>query len=183
MKFALAAVLVFVLAFAGGIVGLLALTGNLNADALARILGTAPQQADPREQLDKFARELTQREQELKAESQRVEEEKQRIGMAEEDLQSLVQQLNEAMHYMDAAEKAAPEETELAYEERLAETANTLAAMDEANAARALEQWTPERAAEVLLKIREKDRGGILDEMTDDEQVAQILEHLKDGGA
>lgn len=177
MRFVLIAGLVFVLTFAASLAAVLAATGNLNADALNRILGRGGAPAPAGEQadeLDAFAVALKQREQELTAQRKQLDEDKKRMRMAQEDLDELTKRLDQLLQQAAAFKQ----ESDKTQETRLQQAAETLAKMDPKKAAAALADWPADRIAEVLRNVKEKERAKILDQM-DPNQVAMVIDSLK----
>lgn len=173
LVYALAALL----AFAAGMLVPLALTGNLNAEGINRILGRAEpaELSAPREDpLGSLARKLRDREEQLRAREQQLEERLARIEQRERELDDTLEQLEEIQARLD--ERIAEEDA--ARMQRIEKMADIMAAMEPAKAAEDLESMTPDDAAEVLLLIKDRTAGAILDEMEPRKRVLihQILQ-------
>lgn len=155
---------VAVVAFAAGMLIPMAIGGNLNMDAINRALGrseppaTAAPQEDP---LGPLAQKLKEREEELEALEAELEERRARLEQRERELDDTLEQIQEIQARLD--EQMAKEDA--ARLERLSKLADMVAAMDPGNAAEDLEAMAPEDAAEVLLLVKDRTAGSILDEM------------------
>lgn len=179
MKWTVITAALVALSFLGTIVGALAFTGNLNADAIRAMVrgNSAPPVAQPSEALDAFARELKDKERNLAAEEAEIREKVKRIEMVQNDIADLMARFEKSL---PAPETASPEQDA----ERLArnqEAATTLAAMDADVAAAALQKWPKDRAAEILALVDADARADILNEMEKPDAVAEILAELQLG--
>lgn len=160
-----AIVLAAVIAFAGTLALILALTGNLNAEGFNRIVhGPPPPPERPEDQPDgllEIAAALNEREMKLEEEKKALQQERKQLEMLQRqngelraELEQLVAQLTDMLDTADADQQ-----------ERIQAAAATLAAMDSEKAASALKEWTPEQVAKILLLMDEEVRGEILNEM------------------
>jgi flagellar motility protein MotE (MotC chaperone) len=179
MKWTVVTIALVVLSFVGTILGALAFTGNLNADAIRAMVrgNSSPAVAQPGEALDAFARELKDKERTLAAEEAEIREKVKRIEMVQNDIADLMARFEKSL---PAPEVSSPEQDE----ERLSrnqQTATTLETMDADIAAAALQQWPKERAAEILALVETDARADILNEMEAPEAVAEILAELQLG--
>lgn len=176
MRILIVLVLVVVVFFATILVPL-AMSGNLNAEAMNRLLGreevsaVAEPEEDP---LGPFARKLRERELSLKAREQDIEDRALRLGLRERELDDTLDQLRQIQEQI--AQEMAGEDA--ARTKRLGKMAKMLAAMDARKAAQDLEALSPEDAAEVLLLVKDRTAGSILDEMEHRKRVMvhQILQ-------
>ncbi len=174
MKFSVIIVLVCLVSFIGALLGVMAYSDNLNRESLRNLFGIrseAPVEEGP-DDLDIYAREIRARQAELEEEERRLEEERRRLAIAQNDLEDLLAQLEETLIAYEETQTTPREQDVL-----LEEAAATISAMRGRNAARALEEWEPERIAEVLRRMEERNRASILEAM-DPEKAGPVLEHL-----
>ncbi len=175
-------VLVMILAFAGTLAMVLALTGNLNAEGFDRIVkGPPPPPENPDEAPDgllDIASALNERERNLEEEKKAVQLERKQLEMLQRqnaelraELQQVVDQLKLTLDTADADQQA-----------RVQAAADTLAAMDPKKAAPALSEWSPQQVASILLLMDEDVRGSILNAMDSKEGPSKagiILDELQ----
>ena len=153
-------------AFAGTLLVALGATGNLNAATLDRLLGKEPEQAaQPVDDIGPLARQLKEERDKLKARVATVEKEEKRLELLRRDIE---EQRDEVERLLAEVQKSMDERDEETMK-RIEETAKTVAAMEAENAAEALKLWPPEDAALVLLKMKDKERGAILDALDGDD--------------
>lgn len=170
-------VVIALAAFAGGMVLPMALSGNLNAEGIQRALGRGETEIAPapkEDALGPFARKLKEREDQLRANEQALEERTERLAQRERELDETLERIQEIQARLDE-QMAAEDEARL---ERISKMAKMMSAMDPSKAAEDLETMTPEDAAEVLLLVKERTAGSILDEMEPRKRVLihQILQ-------
>lgn len=169
--------LVAIVGFAAGVLVPMALTGNLNAEGINRVLGRdepPPLAAPKQDPLSPFALKLQEREEQVRAREQALEERLARIEQRERELDDTLAQIEEIQARLD--ERIAEEDE--ARMDRISKMADMMAAMDPGKAAEDLESMTPEDAAEVLLLVKDRTAGAILDEMEPRKRVLihQILQ-------
>ncbi len=173
----IAVVLGVLVAFAGGLAGSLAATGNLSREALLKLVAPEPPAArqgaadnagpvaemlgKERAEVAKIRAELEEREKELDAREQNIGE----------TLSSLSQK-----HELLKSEVNALDGEEL---ERLKDVAASIGEMKPQEAGASLEAMEPEQAANILRLIT-KNRGKILDAMKDVEKRNLILELMQE---
>jgi len=156
---------VLILAFAGTLAIILALTGNLNAEGFDRIVnGPPPPPENPGEAPDGLldvAGALNERAMKLDEEKKALQQERKQLEMLQRqngelrtELQQLVTQVALMLDTADEDQQA-----------RIQAAADTIAAMDAKKAAPALSGWPPEQIAAILLLIDEDVRGSILNVM------------------
>jgi len=174
MRFWVVVAVLCILTFAGTLVGVMAYSGHLNRDAVRTLLGTketAPAEEPGPDDLDIYARELRDRRAAIDEEYAQLERERRRLELVQDDLDALLEELETTLAvFGDTAPGGDADE-------RLEETAATLAAMRGRNAARALEEWEPDQVAAVLQRMDERARAGILDAMAPDKS-GPVLERL-----
>jgi len=155
-----------IVGFLAAVVGMLAATGNLNKDAVAKLLGRevevvadAPPEVDPstglvkelkteRERLTQKLKELDERDEQLNLREQEVD-----ATLAE--IQALHELINANMEKLDAAQ-----------DENLVALSKTLASMKAQEAAISLSAMEPKDAVKLLPLIKDRDRGKIMDAMS-----------------
>lgn len=160
------------LAFVLAIVGSMAASGNLNRETLNRLIGretatrtlvveedvigpVAQKLKEERENLNKKAADVEEREGQLNLREQALDE-------TLKEIRRLQEQIAGDLDTMDA-ERA----------QSLEDVAKSLSKMTPGNAASSLESWPTEEAAEILRLIKERNRGKILDAM--DQKRASLL--------
>jgi flagellar motility protein MotE (MotC chaperone) len=176
--FLLVAVLVFGLTLAGA----LAMTGNLNGEALARMVSgdtapdlAAPGAAAPSDPLSPLAQQLKRREDALKEREDRLKTWEaqllQREGSLEQmrtELEALQKQLNATVDEADAERKS-----------RIEAIAITMEKMRPERAAERLLGLPTEEAAEILALVKDKSRGKIIESM-DADQATRVLRMMQE---
>lgn len=178
---AMLAFITFVLA----LLGLLAATGNLNAEALGKLAGqktaeVAGEQQQPSvDELDPIARairereaSLNQKEQELKSREAELEIQKADVESKLSELQSTLAQLQETLGSLTTT-------TDTDRQARLMDVATSLGKMKPTNAALAVEELDTETAVAVLRLVEEDPRGKILDKMKP-EKAALVLRAMQE---
>lgn len=151
--------------FVGTLAGIIAATGNLKMESLDRIRGTdkTPKEevvvADP---VSIWAKGLKDKEKELTAKEGTLNELELRIEQRRQELVTLKDELTNLQKVIDES----LETSDADHEKRLTDVATSLAQMKAANAAKILDSWpSAEEVAAILRKIKDKDRGKILDSM------------------
>jgi len=170
-------VLVLVVFFAT-VIGALAASGNLTRESIERLLKPPPEPVsatEPADDVGPVARALRTRREELDKREAALKVREERINQMLSDLQELRADIEAIQQQIRAALDA--EDKDRA--DRLKEVAASLAGMKPDNAARTLEDWPVEDAAEVLCLIKERDRGKILDGM-DPVKAAVLLRALQE---
>ena len=174
-----ALVLAALVVFAGALTGVLAATGNLNGDAVARLMGKEVKGKDalpPKsESADMLADENRKRQVDLDDREKKLAEREKQITQREKDLADLRTQLETMKAQVDGAVKNNEQERQTQMET----IANTLVQMKPDNAAQRLEKFTPEEQADVLKRITKvKDRAKILEAMKP-ESAARVMQFLQ----
>jgi len=174
--------LVLLLAIGGTLAIVLAVTGNLNAESIDRIVkGPPPPPEHPEDIPDgllDIASALNEREKKLDEEMKAVQQERKQLellqrqnGELRAELRGLLDQLTLTLDTADEDQVA-----------RIQAAADTIAAMNPKKAAPALSEWSPEQVAAILLLIDADVRGSILDVMdtgTGPSKVGIILDELQ----
>ncbi|GMU93105.1 MAG: hypothetical protein AMXMBFR4_21630 [Candidatus Hydrogenedentota bacterium] len=186
MKAALIVVLAIV-SFVGTLAGALAMTGNLSADGIRKLVGSTGPPAvkplpvvtlDATDQMPDLARALKEREEELNVREARLKAEEERLEQARAQLDELRASLENLI--ADATSTADKADAER--QQRLESVAQSLGTMKAPQAAQAIEDWPPEDAAQLLQLIDERARGKILDSLTPD-RAAAFLRAMREVGA
>lgn len=176
--YALAALLAFALTLAGA----LAVTGNLSGEALARIAGGdpapglpapgAPAVSDPlspvAQQLKRREDALLEREARLKTWEAQLIQREGSLESLRKELESLQKQLNTTVAEAEADRKS-----------RLEAVAITIEKMRPERAAERLLGLPTEEAAEILVLVRDKARGKIIEAM-DADQATRVLRVMQE---
>lgn len=177
--------LVALLSFAGTLVGMLAFTGNLSQEKLralvsedARAALQAEKQAEeeantPR--IGTLAFQLKEREKALNERSAALDAREKQLAQREADLEKTRAEL-------ETLQAAINETYDVAAEDREAQMktiAITLENMEAEGAAQSLESMPTDEAAEILMSVKDKKRGEILDAMAV-ESAARILKEIRD---
>lgn len=157
--------LMAIIAFVGTLAIILALTGNLNSEGLARIMnGPPPPLEDPGEAPDGLldvASALNERAMKLDEEQKALQEERKQLEMLQRQNGELRTELQQLITQVELMLDTADEDQQA----RIQAAADTIAAMDPKKAAPALSEWSPEQVASILLLIDEDVRGNILNVM------------------
>lgn len=174
-----ALVLAALVVFAGALAGVLAATGNLNGEAIGRLMGKevkGKEALPPKsEGTDMLADENRKRQSELDEREKKMNEREKQLAQREKDLADLRTQLEAMKQQVDGAVKNNEQERQTQMET----IANTLVQMKPDNAAQRLEKFTPEEQADVLKRIvKVKDRARILEAMKP-ENAARVMQFLQ----
>lgn len=164
MKTVIITIIATLATFVITIVGALAVTGNLNAEAVNRLMGrevastTAIDDEDPSGPFMNALKEketrLNEQEQELNARDDRLLQRQRILDETLEEIALIQEQIQAGLDELDTDR-----------DERIVKTAKLIAAMNATNAAKDLEAMPPEDAAELLRNIKERNAGRILDAM------------------
>jgi flagellar motility protein MotE (MotC chaperone) len=169
----------FLVAFASTLVGLLAATGNLSQESLEAMLGKAQSSkggVTGAEDVDSLTMQL-------KAERQRVREREEELDRREKRLKMLQRDIEERRTELSSLldeVKQGVSADEQNQDERLQDVVETVEGMESEKAAEVLGEWPVDEAAQILGLLNEKARGSILDAM-DTDQVILILRALREG--
>jgi flagellar motility protein MotE (MotC chaperone) len=169
-----------VVGFLAAVVGMLAVSGNLNKEAVDSLLGRGTEIASETSPVDdpssvlvkelKLERErLVQKQRDLDAREEQLKLREQEVDTTLTDIQTIQEQITEAMNTLDAAQ-----------ESNLKDLSETLENMKAQEAADALEAMDPKDAVKLLPLIKEKDRGKIMDSMKDKDKRATLFELLQE---
>jgi flagellar motility protein MotE (MotC chaperone) len=164
------------LAFAGTVTLCLFLTGNLSKEKIEKIIGKKNEQevapVAPGDVTDPYVRALKQREDELAKREARVQEEDERVKKSQADLEKLRADIETIQK--EIGDTLAVEDSD--QQKRVADVALSLSKMKPMNAAKTLDTWDVKESSKVLLLIKEKERGKILDAMTPEKAAAILLD-------
>lgn len=171
-------IVLFLVCFIGVLVGAAALTGKLSKESVMRMVKGEPEPvAAPIEEPDDVgpvAQALKKRDEQLRAREESVAKEEEMIKLQQRDLETLRTETKELLDQL----KQTIAERDTAREQRLQSIAKSIEGMKPANAAKTLEEFETEDAADVLRLIKEKTRGKILDAMAP-EKAALLLQNLQ----
>ncbi len=172
-------VVLFLIAFASTLAGLLAATGNLSQESLDALLGKAP----PPTASDAEAQDLDSLTLQLKAERQRVQERQEELDRREKRLKMLQRDVEERRTELSSLldeVKQGVDADEQSQDQRLQDVVKTVEGMESEKAAEVLGEWPVDEAAQILGLLSDRARGPILDAM-DTDQVILILRALREG--
>lgn len=166
--------------FSGTLVGMVALTGNLNKAGLDRVMGKdelpVETPAVEEDEVAVLARGLKERETALNKRKAILDEREQRIEQRRLELVTLLEDATEIQNTIDESLEA----TDADHEERLMDVASSLATMKAANAAAILDGWpSSAEVATILRKVEEKKRGKMLDAM-DLKRATEVLRIIQE---
>ncbi len=171
-------VVLALLAFVLSMVGALAATGNLNAEALQRLTTGAaapPEALGPATALGPLARQLQEKEQQLNQREQELALREQQLDARMRELQQLQSQLEQLDSELE--DKLTTGDAESAQRQKT--VANTLAEMRASNAAERLEGLPIDEIASILRLIEDEgDRAKIIEEM-EPATATQVLRALQ----
>ena len=175
----LAMVLAALVVFAGGLAGVIAATGNLNAEGLARIMGQQPTGKDAlpekTEGTDALAEENRTRMTAIEEREQKLDEREKQLAQREKDLEALRAQIEAMKTQMEGTMASQGAERQ----KQLEGVANTITAMKPAAAAERIEKFPVEDQAEILKRMTKvKDRAKILEAMSP-ETAARVMTYLQ----
>ena len=169
--------LVGLVAFVLTLVGAMFFTGNLSQEGFDRLLGTeepAPAVSEPEDDLDPLLKALKSREETVRDGEKDLEARQKNLEIRERDVETMLKDVTQVLEQLTDS----LDETDADHEKLLVETAKSIEGMKAKNAAEVLGEIPIEDAAQLLLRIKDRDRGKILDEM-DPEQTAQIIQILQ----
>lgn len=168
-----------VVVFVGTLAGALAMTGKLNADTFAKLMGkeqpahsAAPA---PAQELGPLTTKMKEEQERLRAKEIQLNEWAAQLDQREAQLDQTLAEVTKIQEEVNTAVEQADEE----HQARILQIARTMEKMDPKNAAVDLAAMTPEDAATIVLQINERSRGKILDEMMPEPR-AQLLEVLQE---
>lgn len=170
LLYALAGLLSFAIALAGA----MAATGNLNADAVKRLLGeqkpgqeSRPAAAPAPDELGALARRLKEREEALDRREADLVRREAEFAKRSGELQQLQTTIEDRLKEIQGA--LAQNDTEL--QARRQTTASTLERMEPKKAAERMNGMPAEEAAEILRLVKDKQRAKIIEQLQPDEAV------------
>ncbi len=176
--------LIGIMSFAACLALMLFFTGNLNQEALDRLLGgetapveKAPEQAAPVDELGSLADRLKKKEAELRKRQEQLDQRETQLNERETNLQQLVAQMETLRAEIDAT----IDDREKERAKRLESIAVRMEAMKPDKAAKVLKELAdenPEDAARVFNTIKTQEAGKILDAL-DPSDATRILRELK----
>lgn len=164
MKTVIITIVATLMTFIITIIGALAATGNLNAEAINRLMGresTGEAGMDAEDPSGPFMNALKAKEQKLDEQEQNLNERDDRLLQR----QRILDETLEEIALIQEQIQAGLDELDTDRDERIVTTAKLIAAMNATNAAKDLEAMPPEDAAELLRNIKERSAGRILDAM------------------
>lgn len=162
-----------VIAFLAAILVPLAMSGNLNSESLERLLGREPEPStivEEKDPLGPLAQKLQERERALDTFEQSLNERAARLDQREREIDETLEQIEEIQDRIGQQ----MDEMDAERQERIGKLADMIGAMDPREAAEDLEALSPEDAAEVLILVKDRTAGSILDEM---EHRKRVLVH------
>ncbi len=171
--------IVGVLSFAVWLVVVLAATGNLSPKTFAALMGRevpallelelpAGEVSGLAEQLRNREATLLSREQDLKREEAQLIQREQGLEAMRKELQDLKKDIDQSLDDREAARRA-----------RIRTIALSVSNMKPDKAAQALDGMETQDVAEILVQVKEKDRGKILDAL-DADQATRVLSAIQD---
>ena len=164
MKTVIITIVATLVTFIITIVGALAATGNLNADAINRLMGregSGEVSMDTEDPSGPFMNALKAKEQQLNEQEQNLNERDDRLMQRQRILDETLEEITLIQEQIQAG----LDDLDTDRDERIIKTAKLIAAMSAPNAAKDLEAMPPEDAAELLRNIKERNAGRILDAM------------------
>jgi flagellar motility protein MotE (MotC chaperone) len=178
MKYVLYGVLAL-LSFAGSMVLALALTGNLNKEALDRLMQKEPEMSvpapSPTDTIGPLTQQIKKKEEQLKQREQELSERESQLNQREAGLKQLQTQLEGIQKEISGTLESAEAERNL----RVQTVALTLAQMKPDKAAKSLESMPVEDVAAILAQVKDKDRGKIVEAM-DPQTATKVLRALQE---
>ena len=169
--------LVGVVAFVLTLLGAMAVSGNLSEEGFDRLLGAeelSPVTVDPEDDLDPLLKALKSREEAVRMAEKDLESRQENLEIRERDVETMLKDVAQVLEQLTES----LDDADTGYEKNLTETAKSLEGMKAKSAAEVLEKIPLEDAAQLLLRIKDRDRGKILDEM-DPELTAQVIQILQ----
>lgn len=169
-----------VVVFVGTLAGALAVTGKLNADTLAKLMGGkeaahTESAAAPQAELGPLSTKIKEEQERLRARERELDERESQLEQREAQLEQTLAEVTKLQEEVNAAFEQADAE----HQARILQIAKTMEKMDPKNAAIDLAAMTPEDAAIIVPLITDRSRGKILDEMLPEPR-AQLLEVLQE---
>jgi len=166
-------ILAAVVVFLAAILVPLALTGNLNADALKRLIGAqapAPSPVEEPEPAGPLTTKYKEEQERLRAWEAQLDEREKRLDQQELQLEEMRTEVTKIQEEVNAALGVVDQQQA----EALQLTAKTMEKMDPQQAAIDLAGMKPEEAAKIAPLISDRLRGAIFDEM-DPKPRAELL--------
>ena len=167
-----------VLAFMAALIVPLALSGKLNKESIDTIMGkdsnAIQEPIDPAgplmQSLEEEQERLATKDAELTKRDELLTLREAEVSATLNEIKTIQAEITQAMDTLDEEKQT-----------RLTNLAKTLGTMKADNAAKSLEEMTPEQASLLLPMISEKNRGKILDSMDDEHRalVFQIMQESK----
>ena len=164
--------------FLATLVGAMAASGNLSKDNIERLVKGPPTPAElpePEDDVGPLTAALRTREEKLKQREAKVKAREERVSQMLADLDELREEVV-AIQQQIADALDSDDEDRL---DRRKDVALSLSEMKPENAAKTLDDWPVEDAADILRMIKEKDRGKILDGM-DTDKASVLLRALQE---
>jgi flagellar motility protein MotE (MotC chaperone) len=179
----LGAVTVFTLT----LVGMLAATGNLNQDALDRLMGkeveaageaghgAGGEHAATEEPVDPITKQIMKQREELASKERELKDYEQQLNQRAAELDALYQQVQTAKQEFEASVGAA----DAARQMEIEAVANTVSNMKPAAAAERLENMPIPDMVAVLRAVKDKNRGKIVEAMSP-ETASEVLRKMQE---
>ncbi len=176
-------IILSILSFIGTIVGMLAVTGNLSAEAMKKMLspssGVAQQSpiSRPNIQEDTIATLIEQ----IQKKEALLKQKEEEIKKKEEELKLKAQELQQIQSNIEGIQKELSSKLEGDKKDRAVQMqtiAVTLSGMKPDKAAERLKTMNPDEIAEILSYVKPKERGKIV-EALDAQLAAQVLQALQ----
>lgn len=168
--------------FGATLLGVVAATGHLNQESFQRILGkevtkeaTGEEHKVTADSLGALAQQLKQRESAIAAKEKELAESETRLEARKKSLDQQAVELKTLMEQIDGNLAQAEQDRQAKIKAQALSVAN----MDAESAAKALESLPTQDAAAILLDVKDKQRGEILNNLTP-EKAATILKALQD---
>ena len=169
------------MSFAIALTAAMALSGNLNRNAMQKLMGAQPQTAgvavgEQNQDVETLVRLLREKESALNLREQELNERENQLLAREESLQKMRADLEAMQGRVQSVFADADSERQT----RLETVAVTLTQMRPNRAAERLEGMPPEDIAEILNLLEPKDRGKIV-EALEPELATRVLRRLQEG--
>lgn len=169
-----------VLSFALALGVPLAMTGNLSAPKIMAALKGEPALAESEaavapDELGDLAARLKKREAALNERERELRQLEAQVKRREEDLEQTRKRLEDLQTQLEGGLEEAAEERTM----RIKTVALSISNMKADKAAEALSGMPPDEVAEILLEVRDRDRGKILDAMSPD-RATRVLSALQE---
>jgi flagellar motility protein MotE (MotC chaperone) len=173
-------VLIALVAFCGVVVGTLYFKGMLNREALASLKGTVASEGGDTEAelaseegqylttlataLKEKENQLAQREEDIARDEKRLDQERKELESIRKEIDALLKRMEQQVETLDGER-----------EKELDDLAKTYAAMEQKKAGEILSKMPVEDAVRILKRITTRQRGPIVQEMTNAREVSEAI--------